>query len=372
LLNSTGSKVPRNTLPEYPLDLERAIEYAEILWFDTKSFSSTTGPTIAQVAHEWIEERRGRVKGGSLAQTSVEDDDLPRLKYFLTWCSPNGFNFWTELLPRNIQVFADEGAENFAASYIKKRVRVVRQLNEYVARNYPDFYRPLPFQMPRGKDYGDKPTRPAFSFDQMASFLAHSHGKAHGWDVLAGYALCGPASLRLREMRRALWEHYDAQNGNLTVLKAKGGLYRVIPVCDLVRAILEEAFEQQNPKPTDPIVSIQDPGRFRQRFYRYLKTWCKATGNWDFWMSPYGLRRTLPREFLQRGLYGITLQLYRGHKSEQVSQVDWQFYLDRMEADPAGIYSMFQKEVVEPLNSILNAYQTPWSGSEGKVIQLFG
>jgi hypothetical protein len=120
------------------------------------------------------------------------------------------------------------------------------------------------------------------------------------------------------------------------------------------------------------IVPIQDPNRFRQRFNRYLKTWCKVSGNWSFWMSPYGLRRTLPREFLQRGLYGITLQLYRGHKSEQVSQVDWQFYLDRMEADPAGIYAMFQRDVVGPLNRLFEVYQTPWSASEGNVVQLFG
>ena len=87
-------------------------------------------------------------------------------------------------------------------------------------------------------------------------------------------------------------------------------------------------------------------------------------------MEPYGLRRTLMKEFLIRGLYGINLQLYRGHKPREISDVDWRFYLDRLEMDPQGVMKMLRRDVTDPLDSILAPHQARWKGEEGNVISL--
>lgn len=60
------------------------------------------------------------------------------------------------------------------------------------------------------------------------------------------------------------------------------------------------------------------------------------------------------------------LQLYRGHKPENISDVDWEHYLDRLEYDPKAVLKMFREDVVEPLNEWLQAHREKWNSRQGK------
>lgn len=73
-----------------------------------------------------------------------------------------------------------------------------------------------------------------------------------------------------------------------------------------------------------------------------------------------------------RGLHGNTLEIYRGHKPRQISEVEWSYYMDRMELDPEGLGAMFWEQVVKPLNEILAPSRFCWNRAPSKVVQIFG
>ncbi len=357
LLNSGESKVPRHRLgnAESP---EEAIQLAELHWFGSSTVDPDQEPTIAHVFHEMIEERKQRV-----AEITIEVDDRPRVEYFLKWCTQNGLSNWTDLHPRDIQRYANLGKGKWKESYIRSRMRVVRWANEFVERNYPDFHRSLPYQLPRGIDYGQMPDRRTLLPAEVVDFLSHIAKKPHGWEVLPGIALCGLVGCRLQEMRRLTWRDVDLDGGTLTIQRSKKGLYRVIPLPDLAWNLLSEAWERSSPGSEEPVVPAAEPGRFRQRFNRYLATWNKARVKRDLKsikIEPNGLRRTLFQAALIHGFYGISLELYIGHKPPQIPAVTWKHYLDRLEFDPGGVgREMFGPGVVEPWNRQLGPLMKP-------------
>ncbi len=147
--------------------------------------------------------------------------------------------------------------------------------------------------------------------------------------------------------------------------------HRVIPVADLFFKILMEAKTRKvwddekgrdrKPSSRDLIVLTRGKTTFNQHFKRSLEEFPPGSH-----LDGKGLRRSLVKEFLHQKLYGISLQLYRGHKPEEISEIDWKNYLDRLEYDPDGVLEMFKRDVVEPLEKILVPYRRKWS----EVIQI--
>jgi hypothetical protein len=151
------------------------------------------------------------------------------------------------------------------------------------------------------------------------------------------------------------------------------GFKRTIPVPILVADILDEAFDRQNQRPSDPIVPNHASADYRQNFCRYLKVWNKqrlADELEAVKIEPYGLRRSLLRESLLHGFHGTYLDIYRGRKPDSISAVDWKHYLDRFEFDPDANVKVLREKVSDPLDSILEPYRRKWNGQEKKVIPM--
>ncbi len=72
------------------------------------------------------------------------------------------------------------------------------------------------------------------------------------------------------------------------------------------------------------------------------------------------------------GLYGYTLEIYRGRKPTQISDVEWRYNLDRLEVDPKGLSELFRRQVAGPLDEILEPHLRKWNTAPGKVIRLLG
>ena len=66
------------------------------------------------------------------------------------------------------------------------------------------------------------------------------------------------------------------------------------------------------------------------------------------------------KAFVLRGLHSYTLEIYRGHKPRQISDVEWVHYLDRLQLDPEGVEAMFREQIVGPLDEILEPLRVSW------------
>ncbi|MCA9412732.1 MAG: hypothetical protein KC944_16075 [Candidatus Omnitrophica bacterium] len=54
------------------------------------------------------------------------------------------------------------------------------------------------------------------------------------------------------------------------------------------------------------------------------------------------------RKFVLRGLHSYTLEIYRGHKPRQISEIEWVYYLDRLQLDLEDVEPMSRKQIVKP------------------------
>jgi len=105
--------------------------------------------------------------------------------------------------------------------------------------------------------------------------------------------------------------------------------------------------------------------RYKQAFTRYRDKFQP-----DLNLEPNGLRRTLFQESLLRKFYGISLELFIGHKPPQIPDVTWKHYLDRLQFDADGVLKMLQEDVVDPLDEILEPFRKRWNARSENVIPL--
>ena len=184
------------------MSAEEAVECAEIGWFGSSTFLSKRGPEIHQVLDEWLDSLVGRVEA-----VTIETDYEPRTKLLLEWTDKNGFTHWPDLWPKDANRYAQEGSNSRKRSAIEKRCRVIRMANKYVQENYPDFYRPLPYKLPKGKESdGD---RDSLRLHEGVEFLFLVREMPHGWNTLPGFAIAVLAGDRVQGFRDILWRHID-------------------------------------------------------------------------------------------------------------------------------------------------------------------
>ena len=336
-------------------NLQEAVEIAERHWFGRSSFLPGKGPEIGQVLEEWLETL-------SCSPVTIETDYQPRVETFLAWCDQRGFVYWTDLHPSHIQTYANEDAEQRKRSTIERRCRVIRRASEYVKAEYPEHYRELPFNLPKGKDWNRRKKRDTFTLEQGIEFLFFLREQLQGWNILPGLALQILCSMRLQEVRVLRWPSIDLQRGTVTNEEnPKAGVqsHRTIPLCGLAWDILEEAHSRRK---SDQILVSCDRHSFGRGFSR-----CRDRFLPGFNLEPSGLRRTLVSEFFRRRWYGDALQVYRGHKPRGTSTVDWEHYI---EFNPEGLMQLFLEHVVNPLDEVLQPYRERWNGKKGTVVKL--
>ena len=362
LLNTGERKPPRKQF--VARDLGEAVWFAERHWFPAANGASDVGPkgpTIEQVFAEWLDVH-------PVKRATIESDYLPRTDLFAKWAKANGLEYWWDLYPTHLQQYANEGAEGKRRSYISKRCRVVSMAAEYVRENYPRFHRPLPFKLPKGKDWGKPKSRITLTFEEVAEFLSIVRAETQGWRWLSGFALTALASARTQEVRRLLWRSVDLVRGLVWFeAEPKSGIqsYRQVPVPGLLLDILKEAAMRLKPSPDEYVVPTPRRDAFGRAFRRYVTKWRPGLS-----IEPYGLRRTLVKDFVLRGLHSYTLEIYRGHKPRQISTVEWVYYLDRLQLDPEGVEQMFREQIVKPLDEILEPLRAAWNESSDRPIWL--
>ena len=236
------------------------------------------------------------------------------------------------------------------------------------SENYPRFHRPLPFKLPKGKDWGKPKSRITLTFEEVAEFLSIVRAETQGWRWLPGFALTALASARTQEVRRLLWRSVDLVRGLVWFeAEPKAGIqsYRQVPVAGLLLDILKEAAMRLKPAPDEYVVPTPRRDAFGRAFRRYVTKWRPGLS-----IEPYGLRRTLVKDFVLRGLHSYTLEIYRGHKPRQISDVEWVHYLDRLQLDPEGVEQMFREQIVKPLDEILEPLRAAWNESSDRPIWL--
>jgi integrase len=140
---------------------------------------------------------------------------------------------------------------------------------------------------------------------------------------------------------------------------------RLVPLPGLLLAILAEAFEQRRPRPEDRILITHDKNSYKQAFNRYRDKWCPGLN-----LEPNGLRRTLFQEAILEKFYGMSLELYLGHKPPQIPGVTWRHYLDQLRFDPEEVLKMLREDVVEPWDRVLEPYRKKWDSGPDNVISL--
>ncbi len=364
LLSTGGKRPPRKQF--VATDLEQAFRVAEEHWFVPVELVRNPNPEglrIDQVFVEWLDVHPAH-------ETTIQQDYLPRAERFSKWARSKGLFFWRDLLPKHLQEYANEGAHRHRRSTIEKLCRVVRMASEFVRDNYPEHYHPLPIRLPKGRDWGKPKGRATLTIEEAVEFLFFVREQENGWNTLPGFALAALASARVQEVRKLRWSSVDLASGVVAFeVDPKAGVqsFRRIPVTGLLVDILDEARGRWNAAPEDLVVPTHKKDSFGQAFRRYRDKWRPGLK-----IEPYGLRRTLVKAFVLLGLHGYTLEIYRGHKPTQISDVEWRYYLDRLEMDPKGLSEMFRRQVVGPLDEILEPHRRKWNTAPGKVIRLLG
>jgi integrase len=343
--------------------VEEAVELAEKEWYGDCTFVSLRGPEIHQVFEEWLDSMEGRV-----AAATIEGDYEPRSNLFLAWVDKEGFVLWTELFPKDITRYAQEGAETRKRSVIKKRCRIIGMANEYVLENYPDFHRPLPYKVPRGKQADED--RDTLSIAQGIEFLLQVREMPHGWNTLPGFAIGILTGDRIQGFRDILWMHVDWTRRTISLRnKPNIGLppRRVIPLPALLEDILREAYDRIRPSENDPILVTSDKHSYKQAFNRYRDRFLPGVN-----LEPNGLRRSLFQASLFNGFYGISFEHYIGHKPPQIPEVTWKHYLQRLQLNLDEVLEMLRRDVVKPWDEILEPYRKRWNrpAVDSNVIQL--
>ncbi|MCA9443094.1 MAG: hypothetical protein KC964_19995 [Candidatus Omnitrophica bacterium] len=361
---SSGKSVPPRK--QFKADSEEeAVELAEREWFGESTFVSIRGPEIHQVFEEWLDSIEGTV-----AEATIDGDYEPRSNLFLDWVDREGFVLWSELSPKDITRYAQEGADTRKRSVIYKRCRIIGMANDYVLENYPDFHRSLPYKIPRGKQADED--RDTLRIAQGFEFMLQVREMPHGWNTLPGFAIGLLAGDRIQGYRDILWRHVDWSKPTLSLRnKPNIGLppRRIIPPPALLVDILAEAYERLNPKEDDPILLTSDKHSYKQAFNRYRDKFLPGLN-----LEPNGLRRTLFKESISNRFYGdgISVEYYMGHKPTQISDVTWKHYLDRLQFDLDGVLEMLRNDVVKPWDEILEPCRERWNRPAGNsnVIQL--
>jgi len=362
LLKTGEKKPPRKQFGAR--DLEEAVWLAERHWFPAASGANDAGPkgpTIEQVFEEWLSMH-------PVKKATIETDYRPRTEMFVRWAKSQGLEYWWDLYPLHLQQYANEGAKTHRGSTISNRCRVVRMASAYVRENYPRFYRPLSFKLPKGRGWGKPKQRETLTLEEVVEFLEFVREQNWGWNVLPGFALAALASARMQEVRRLQWRSVDLNRGLVSFeVEPKSGVqsFRRIPVARLLINILREAATLRKPQPDDFVVPTNKRQSFSSAFRRYMEKWRPGTS-----IEPYGLRRTLVKEFVLRGFHSYTLEIYRGHKPRQISEVEWVYYLDRLQLDPDGVERMFREQIVKPLDEILEPLRGSWNASSKGPFQL--
>jgi len=350
-LSSDKSVPPRKQFKAE--SVEEAVELAEREWFGNSTFVSLRGPEIHQVFEEWLDSIEGTV-----AEATIDGDYEPRSNLFLDWVDREGFVLWCDLFPKDISRYAQEGAETRKRSVINKRCRIIGMANKYVLENYPDFHRPLPYKIPRGKQVDED--RDTLSIAQGFEFLLRVREMPHGWNTLPGFAIGILAGDRIQGFRDIRWGDFDRKNRTLSLRnKPNIGLppRRLIPPPALLVDILMEAYGRRNPKEDDPILVTSDKHSYKQAFNRYRDKFLPGLN-----LEPNGLRRTLFKESFDNKFYrdGISVELYLGHKPPQIPDVTWRHYLDRFQFDQDGVIKMLREDVVVDWDRILEPFRKKW------------
>lgn len=326
LLNSGKRYAPRHEFRANTF--QSAASIAESYWYE----ETVSGPTIHEMfAH--------MLAYSNASQTTIDKDYLVRAERFRDWANDQGLVYWSELTPKHLSQYALHDSD-LAAYTIRNNLRVVTMTARHAQLHFPEFSRPLAVKIPK---LGSDRERDTLTLAQSLQLLDKARArKRFPFKILPGLALCALASLRTQEMRKARWDDYDAERGVLTVHGKIGS--REIPLCRDLIEILE-----QTPKDEEFIVETRDVFSYRQAFYRLAKPLFPELN-----VEPYGLRRTLVQAFFDEDLYGIDLQLYRGHKPESISKVDWTHYLLKQSMRPEKMIQRLRKSVVEPLERMID------------------
>ena len=312
---------------------------------------------ISVIFNEWLEDC-------SASKSTVQRDYFPRVKMFTLWAEEQGLYHWGELKPKHLQLYANEGKEGRTKRTIVNRCRVVTWASEYAIRNYPDQDYPLlTFVAPKGKPSDHLKTRSTILLDALCEFLLFLRDEREcGWNILPGVAVSGICSVRWQETRQTRFRQIDWENRLLTVSEGlKDGVsdHRTIPLPSFVFQILKDAAQVWNAKPRDFIMKTNNVWSAHQAFQRHLERFDS-----NIQLEPRGLRRTLRREFRRRHLNGHTLQLYRGHKPDDISALDWNHYLDKLRDEPDEILDEFREYVVQPVDEICKPYLDRWNAGK--------
>ena len=335
--------------------LEDAIRWVDDTYFYEPSEEESqlsTQPEIRAVFETWRETLLVR-------RSTLDGDYWPRVKQFLAWTDRQGLNYWGEIQPFHLEQYSAECAEKNRRATVERKCRVVKRASIFARKNYPQFDFPiLEYQLPKKSEKEVRNNRYTLSLKEGVEFLFLLRDQIHGWNILPGCAIEILCSVRHQEMRQMRW--HQVLRRRMTLLISSGHKndqsYRAIPVPDLVMDILDEAYDRQEPEPSDHVLVTWKTESFWRCFNRYKKVF-----NPDLQIDPRGLRRTLLKEFFVRKRYCPSLQLYRGHKPENVSDVDWEHYLDRLEYDPEAVMEMFREDVIQPLNEWLEPYREKWN-----------
>ncbi len=340
--------------------LEDAVEWVNETYFyepieDEVQVSSQ--PEIRTVFEQWKETLL-------VKPSTLEGDYWPRVNQFIAWAEGQGLWYWGEIQSFHAEKYAVECAEQNARGTIELKCRVVKRASIFARKNYPQFDFPiLNYFLPKKSSREDRTNRDTLTLDEGINFLIFLRDQPHGWNILPGVAVELLCSVRHQEMRQMRWRQVDFKEGTLSISRGHKGdqSYRSIPAPDLVLDILAEAFEREEPKPGDRVLVTWKRASFWRRFNEYRENF-----NSDLRIDPRGLRRTLLKEFFVRKRYCAALQLYRGHKPDNISDVDWEHYLDRLEYDPAAVLKMFREDVIGPLNEWLKTHREKWNSGRGK------
>lgn len=344
--------------------LEEAVEWVNNPYFyeptdDEVQISSQ--PEIPTVFEQWKETLHVRT-------STLEGDYWPRVKQFIVWAEGQGLKYWGEIQPFYAEKYAAECAEHNARGTVELKCRVIKRASMFARKNYPQFDFPiLNYSLPKKSDREDRKNRDTLNLGEGMKFLTFLRAQPFGWNILPGVAVEILCSVRHQEMRQMKWREVDLTEGALSISRGHKGdqSYRAIPAPDLVLDILAEAFEREHPKQGDHVLVTWKRASFWRRFNQYRDKFKP-----DLKVDPRGLRRTLLKEFFIRKRYCPALQLYRGHKPENISDVDWEHYLDRLEYDPEAVLRMFREDVVDPLNEWLRPHREKWNSDNGKPVEL--
>jgi integrase len=197
----------------------------------------------------------------------------------------------------------------------------------WAAFNWPEECRDLAqgFRLPKGSEGNRRLRRDSLSLRESVQFLLFLRSQALGWNVLPGVVLGALCSLRPKEVRGLRWVYVDLVSGLIRITGKDvktAHSDRTIPIPALVRDILKEAKQRQQPALTDPVVTITSRHSYWRAFTRYRNKWRPGLN-----LEPSGLRRVLRSEWFNRRWHNDSLAVYRGHKPPRTSSVDWNHYI---------------------------------------------